>query len=92
MNKTGRNQDTSLHRSVKILAFSWKKRYCEGMKFYENLSPDERKIMVYKTVAFSNALEGMNAPADQLIERVKTIESQRKKLTKALNPSTQGSK
>jgi hypothetical protein len=44
------------------------------MRYYENLSPTERRRVVLRAVAFSSAMEGMTASRDECLEELRGIE------------------
>lgn len=54
------------------------------MKYFERLNPLERKKLVLGAVAFSSAMEGMDASRDQCLEELRTLE--RQKAAKVLTP------
>ncbi|NKB60982.1 MAG: hypothetical protein GKR95_15245 [Gammaproteobacteria bacterium] len=55
------------------------------MKFYENLSPDEQKILAYEVAAFNSGMEGMKSTAQRLLEQSEEIRNQHSKLTRVSN-------
>jgi len=78
----------SLVTIVYALAFTRKKRYGTAMKFYENLSPEEQKILAYEVAAFNSGMEGMKSTAERLLKQAEEIRNQRSKLTRVLNQSS----
>lgn len=47
------------------------------MKYYERLTPDERKKLVLGAVAFSSAMEGMSESRDRCLAELRALERSR---------------
>ncbi|NKB64062.1 MAG: hypothetical protein GKR95_18770 [Gammaproteobacteria bacterium] len=55
------------------------------MKIFEQLSPEERKVVALDAAAFSSGIEGMNEVAEQLIRKAQEIRESRSRLSSALS-------
>ena len=44
------------------------------MRYYENLSPEDRKRVVLGAVAFSSAMEGMDESRDACLKELRELE------------------
>lgn len=58
------------------------------MKYFERLTPEERRKVVLGAVAFSSAMEGMNESRDRCLEELRALE-RRKTASVLTSPSGQ---
>ena len=56
------------------------------MKLYKELSPTDRRIMLLKTVAFDNAMEGMSSAKTACLNEIQEL--QKTKTQKTITPRT----
>lgn len=51
------------------------------MKFYEQMNPVDRKIMLLKAVRYSVAMEGMKETSEKIVREIAELEHKKMKTT-----------